>query len=536
MLLQAQNLEKQYGDKQIFRIPEYTIFEGERIGLIGVNGAGKSTLLQVLSGELVPDAGTVRHHTGVAVVSQLGSPPREADPAEKSALGVARLSDEGRSGGEETRLKIAAAFSVPAGLLLADEPTTNLDAQGVALLRERLLAWPGGLLLISHDRALLDAVCTRIDELDGGVLTSYPGGYSDYAREKARLALEHRRAYDQYVEERDRLTRSAREVGARADRMKKTPARMGNAEARLHKRETTQRAAKVRQQSAALTARLSQLEEVERPDKLPSLRMAFADFPEPTSKRLLLLSDITLGYPGRPLLEQATLELPRGSRTALTGPNGSGKTTLLRHLCDTRPFAPSVVPAAFTQDLSMLRDNETMLQNARRLTDKPEAALRAVLAHLLLRGDDVHKRVALLSGGERCRLCIACLLLSGANLLLLDEPTNHLDIPAMEALSQVLRVWPGTLLFVSHDRAFTESVSDRFIKIENRHLLLCRNVSGDMDDTPDARAAQSRRDTLTALELRRTALLTQLSQSSKEKDRITLEIEYAALSAQIAAL
>ena len=501
MLLYAHQIRVSFANREIFSIDELSIYEGEKIGLIGMNGAGKSTLLKVLCGEAQPDEGYVQRYSGCTVIPQLGPAGTQADEGSKSRLGVKNLPESGKSGGEETRLKIAAALSSRAPLLFADEPTTNLDVQGISILKAALMAHSGALVLISHDRGLLDAVCTRIIELEDGKLQSYAGNYSDYLRKKQRLTREHTAKYEKYTAEKSRLRRSAQEASRRAAAVKSTPSRMGNSEARLHKRASGKMQGKIESAANAISTRLDKLEKVDRPRDVPDIRMAFEGFVQPGSKYLAQAENICLGFPGRPLLQSASLELPRGSKTALLGPNGSGKTTLLSWLKSTLPFAPSARPAFFDQDYSMLRPGETMLENARRLTDRHDTAIRTVLACLLMKGDDVYKNASVLSGGELCKLCIACILLSGANLAVLDEPTNHLDIYSIEALAGVLAAWPGTLLFVSHDSAFSSLVADRFLKIDGGLLIPCKNAEGDALGGAASQREDDIRSRITLLEL-----------------------------------
>ena len=192
ILLEAGGVELSFGPRTILEIKELKIYDGDRIGLIGENGAGKTTLLRVLSGERAPDAGTIRRFSEIAVIRQMGDADGESDARLRSEFD-AQEHRAGLSGGEQTRRRIAAALSMRVHLLFADEPTTDLDAEGAAQLRRELAAYDGAMVLVSHDRSLLDALCTKIWHLEDGRITEFPGNYTDYREE-----LERRRAFQQF--------------------------------------------------------------------------------------------------------------------------------------------------------------------------------------------------------------------------------------------------------------------------------------------------------------------------------------------------
>ena len=329
--MEAHRIVKRYGEQTVLDIDHLTIYDGERIGLIGENGAGKSTLLAILAGELAPDDGTVQRYGPVAVIRQTGETRLDATAQLPSEF---RAPDarEGLSGGEQTRRRIAGALSEDAALLLADEPTTDLDAEGIARLRQRLTEHRGALLLVSHDRALLNALCTRVWHLEDGRIADFPGGYSDYQAELARRRERQQFEYDQYRAEQARLKAAAQKKAEWAASVKKAPKRMGNSEARLHTREYTNAVLRQSHAKRKLQGRLERLEVKERPRDLPDIRMALGAGHPIEAKTALTARCKSLRAGGRTLLYDARLELPTGSRTALMGENGCGKTTLLRAL------------------------------------------------------------------------------------------------------------------------------------------------------------------------------------------------------------
>ena len=477
MLLCLNEIEKTYNDRLLFKSDEFIIYPNERIGLIGVNGAGKSTFLKILSGEIEPDSGYVIRYCDINVIAQLDCGEiTEPDGRFSKLFQSPKKYADFYSGGEKTRLKIASGLSGNAGLLLADEPTTNLDISGIELVKRQLLAFKGSVVLISHDQSLLNELCTRIVEIENGKIINFQGNYSDYLCEKKRLLKEQERKYDEYKQENSKLKQARIQALQQAKNLKKAPSRMGNSEARLHKREAEMSKKSIQSRANSIGSRLERLEKIERPRELPNIRMAFSNFDIGTSKYPIFLQNINLSFQDKILLENADFEIARGSKTVLFGDNGCGKTTFLNYIMNNYPFPQSIIPAYFSQDFSaFLREDQTVIENAKRITDRDETIIRTVMARLLIK--DVNKLIKVLSGGERCKICIGCILLSKANFVVLDEPTNHLDLYSIQALADVLTAYPGTLLFVTHDRSFAQKVADNFLKIENRKIAGVASVT-----------------------------------------------------------
>ena len=556
ILLEAGSVELNFGPRTILEIKELKIYDGDRIGLIGENGAGKTTLLRVLSGEREPDAGTVRRFSEIAFIRQMGEADGESDARLRSEFD-AQEHREGLSGGEQTRRRIAAALSMRAHLLFADEPTTDLDAEGAAQLRRELAAYDGAMVLVSHDRSLLDALCTKIWHLEDGEITEFPGNYTDY-----RAELERRRAfqqfeYEQYRGEQARLRASIQGNRERAGQMKKAPTRMGNSEARLHKMETRQISEQLHKARRQLESRLSHMEVKERPREDAAVRMELGASRPVAAKAALEVRGLRLRAGEKSLLAGAALTLPTGTRTALVGPNGCGKTTLMRALAGRAAgdgrllvgeaegssdrairFNPAVRVGWFDQShQSTLDPGRSALENVMRQSAHAESDVRTVLARLNLRGDDVFKPVGVLSGGERGRVALAKLLLSEANLLLLDEPTNHLDVFALEALQEMLSGYRGTLLFVSHDAAFSEAVATRFARFEGEKLVSFEETQARQAEREQRdRAAEQARLEISVLQMRMADLAARMSAPRRGDSPERLNAEYQALAEQVRAL
>ncbi len=544
LLLEAHHIQKSFGEQMVLDVEQLFIYDGERIALIGENGAGKSTLLAILAGETEPDTGGVKRYGPVSFIRQSGEARLDGSAELASRLRAPELR-EGLSGGESTRRRIAQALSGNTPLLLADEPTTDLDAGGVERLRQLLTSHRGALVLVSHDRELLNELCGRVLHLEDGRITDFPGNYADYQAELQRRRDFQQFEYDQYKAEQARLKALAQQKAEWAASVKKAPKRMGNSEARLHTREYTNA---VLRQSAAkkvVQDRLERLEKKERPRDLPEIRMALGVSCPIGAKTALSVRIDDLRAGERTLLSDARFTLPTGSRTALMGDNGSGKTTLLRALRgEPSPgtqfsgeirFNPAVRLGCFDQDhAKTLSLDATALENAAADSSQSEATVRTVLARLNLRGDSVFKPVRVLSGGERAKIALAKLLLSECNLLLLDEPTNHLDLFTMEALETLLAGYGGTLLFVSHDAAFVSAVADRVLTLRNGGLSVFEGTLSRMkEDSARDRGAEPLQLEISALEMQLAALAARLSAPKKGDRPDRLNEEYEALAAEL---
>ncbi len=541
LLLEASHIQKNFGERRVLDVDRLSLYDGERVGLIGENGAGKSTLLAILAGEQDPDGGTVSRRCPVALIRQARDADAEGDARNRAEFRAPERHD-GLSGGELTRRRIAAALSADAPLLLADEPTTDLDAEGVALLTRRLEAHRGALVLVSHDRALLTRLCTRILYLEDGRITDFPGGYAAWQAETARRRERQQFEYDQYRAETARLKAAAQKKAEWAASVRKAPRRMGNSEARLHTREYTNAVLQQSHAKRVLENRLAHLEVRERPRDLPEIRMALGVAHPVAAKSILEARVKRLRAGGRTLLSNARFALPTGSRTALLGGNGCGKTTLLRALRGETgggvEFAgelrlnPGARVAWFDQDHGRTLDlARTALENVMADSTLPESVCRTVLARLNLGAEDALKPAGLLSGGERAKAALAKLLLSDANLLLLDEPTNHLDVFTLEALEGLLQAYGGTVLFVSHDRAFIEAVATRLLRFEDGTLVPFEGTRAQFEaEQRRDRRAEDRQLEITALEMRLAALAARMSAPRKGDRPDQLSAEYDALA------
>ena len=471
MLLKAQNIKKEYGIQEILEIDTLQIEDFDRIGLVGKNGAGKSTLMSILAGDLEPDEGYVKRFCPIARIRQ----SQEAKgPVQGSYISRLGLKDSAvKSGGERTRLAIGAAFSQNAPLLMADEPTTTLDLEGILLLEKMMAGFRGAILLISHDRALLDRICTTIWELEDGKLRVFEGNYSQWTAQKERERNFEQFQYDQYQKEKKRLTQNIRDFREQSRQMIKPPKQMSSSEWMLYKGGAAVRQGHVQARTRATLSRLEHLEKRERPAQLPEVSMKLPDSKKIRARYAISVRDLTIQYGEKTVFQKLNFFLPSGTRTVIAGPNGSGKSSLIRAILDRVPGVSITSEASIaylSQDQDTLNPKKTVLENVLEDAAFPEHICRAVLDNLCMSPLDIKKPVFLLSGGERVKTALAKVLVSGCNLLILDEPTNHIDVYTMAGLEHLLSSYDGTLLAVSHDRAFIEHVADQVYVMKDGRL------------------------------------------------------------------
>jgi len=505
------------GDLKVLSGATLAVEAGEKIGLVGRNGAGKTTLLNVISGNAEPDAGSVERVGGAKV----GMTSQNLYAGERGRLSVeeeivsafsdlierenelgeleTRLSENpsnalleryGRmqseferdggyeyraraasalsglgfspeqwkrpvgsfSGGEQSRVALARLLLEEPDLVLLDEPTNHLDLRAIEWLENFVKNAKSAVLVVSHDRYFLDTVAGSIVELENGKLVRYPGNYSKYTTEK-----------------RSRDEQLARKAKANAERREQLERFVEKNRAKASK--ATQ--AKSKQKL------LDRMEKVEGPrNGSKNIRLNLGGETSRAGRVILEIEGARYGYDsGEPLLEDLDLVVERGERVALLGPNGTGKSTIMR--LATGEISPqqgtvhpghNVTVAYQDQQLARLDGAKTVLRETMDATgfDAPEA--RELLGSFLFSGEDVFKKVDALSGGEKNRLSLAEIVVSGANLLLLDEPTNNLDIPAREALESALLGYRGTIFFISHDRYFLRKLATRVVDLENKKL------------------------------------------------------------------
>ena len=371
------------------------------------------------------------------VLHGLGFPENEWDkPAENF------------SGGQKTRILLAAALVKEPDLLILDEPTNHLDIRMTEWLEGYLRNFKGGVLIVSHDRFFLNNVVGRVLEMEGGHLQNFKGNYDQYLAQKEIQMATMEAAYE-----------AQQEYIARTE-----------AYIRRFKAGIKSKMARGRQ------SQLNRLERVEGPERIEEFELRLPPAPE-SAERVLVLEELSVGYGENILLKDINLVLRKGEKTALLGPNGAGKTTLLKTILgELSPVTGKakignrVKIGYFSQSYERLDPNQTLLDNFLTEYGYTTEHTRSLLGGMLFHGDDVFKEIATLSGGQKARLVLLKLVLDGANLLILDEPTNHLDIAAREAVEAALEAFDGTVLLVSHDRYFINEVASRIWEIDNQQV------------------------------------------------------------------
>ncbi|PKN16155.1 MAG: ABC transporter ATP-binding protein [Deltaproteobacteria bacterium HGW-Deltaproteobacteria-23] len=513
-MLHLKNIRKEFAGKPLFTDISWHLKKGERVGLVGENGAGKSTIMRIIAGQIELSSGELQFAKGATVgylpqdglvtsgtslfeealsaLAELQSMEDElraltleletldhSDPRHEAALerfgglqeefrvkgGYTKEADVGVvltglgflpaqwqrdcgtfSGGWQMRIALAKLLLQRPNVLLLDEPTNHLDIEARNWLEEYLCAYPFSVMLVSHDRFFLDKVCSRIAEVWNHTISDYHCNYTNYLlqRDERISALrEAKRRQDEEVEKLEDFIRRFRYQANKA---------------------------------SLVQSRIKTLEKIERIAIPPERKKIHFQFPEPpkSGRVVMELNGVTKRYGAHIVLDRIDLTIEKGEKIALVGHNGAGKSTLMKILSGgefqggSRLDGHNVVIDYFAQDQAEALDSSKSAYDEL-YTDAPYdmvPRLRDLLGAFLFSGDDIHKPVSVLSGGERNRLALAKMLLRPANLLLMDEPTNHLDLFSKEMLLDALRSFTGTVVFVSHDRHFIDGLATRVVEVE----------------------------------------------------------------------
>ncbi|WP_345787211.1 ribosomal protection-like ABC-F family protein [Desulfitobacterium dichloroeliminans] len=538
--MECSNVKKYFGDRLVIDIKKLSLYSEDRIGIVGINGAGKTTLLNLLSQKLQPDEGWVKLYGQSSTISQLESPEQETINQEMaSKFKIPMTYSEKLSGGEKTRFKLAVCLSQNSTMIFADEPTSNMDMEGIEQIEHYFAGYDGGLFLISHDRGLLDGLCNKILELEDGQIKIYPGNYRSYCEQKARERERAQFEYGQYVSEKKRLERVVIETSEKSKSIRKTPRRMGNSEARLHKMGNQKAKANLDRSKKSVETRIEQLEIKEKPNKIEKIKLDLADTQRLHSKVIIEGKKINKAFSSRVIFKEAGFQIENGAKVALIGPNGCGKSTLLKMIMkgeESIRIAPSARIGYFSQDLSVLEDQESIMDNVMAESIYPESFVRSLLARLLFKGDQVYKRVKVLSGGERVKASFAKILCQDYNLLVLDEPTNYLDINSLEVIEEALQNYDRSLLFVSHDRRFIRSVANSILNIEDHKLISFKGnyteyLASRQKVTDSGKEEVAKK--IFVLQNRLSEVVGRISLPSKKDNREALDQEYDEILAEL---
>lgn len=460
MLLKITNLKKYHDGRLILDIPSLSLYESDRIGLIGPNGGGKTSLLNLIAGRDVPDEGSISAPLSTAYLEQFAPDDSEAT----------------LSGGERRLEQIGQILGQNPALLLADEPDCHLDIKARDYLTKKLTTFKGGFILVSHDRDFLESQCHKILALESGRVRLFPGSYSAYLQQKDLEEKSAESIYENYDKERKRLKRAMRQAETKSRSVKKAPSRMGNSEARLHKMGDQRAKGSWDKAKERLKSSLDHLTKAPKPIKKRTLKIEFAPEDLPGQAVAIEGHDLHKSYGDQVIFDGAAFSLSQGAVCALVGPNGCGKSTLLNMIQERAvgiSWASRVKLGFLKQHFENLDSNASVLDNVNEVSIHPESFNRVVLGGLMFVKDAVHKKCSILSGGEKNKLSLARLILSQANVLMLDEPTNFMDIASIEAVEQALAAYQGTILFTSHDRHFIRAAASEVWLIEDRQIKVC---------------------------------------------------------------
>lgn len=471
VLLQVRDAHKRFGDQILLDAAELSIVDDVKIGFVGRNGAGKSTLLRVLMRDEELEKGEVIHHPSLRVGYL-----RQHDPFNEgeSALDFL-MRDSGQpdwrcgevagrfelkgdylegpvkslSGGWQTRVKLAALLLHDPNLLMLDEPTNFLDLRTQILLEHFLRDFNKAALIVSHDRAFLKATCSQTLELSRGKLVMFPGKIAEFLEYRDERREHDRRVNATVIAKQKQLERFIEKNRANAA----TASQARSKAKQLEKLQTTDIVA----DEATVNIRAPRV--------------------EPRNGTAVRCEGLAIGYPGHTVADNISLEIEHGERVAIVGDNGQGKTTLLRTLVHSLDPVGGKMKWGFGVELgtyaqhvyTSLDERQTILEHLEYASDSETTRqdLLAMAGSLLFREGAIQKKVKVLSGGERARLCMASLLLSSANVLILDEPGNHLDVETVEALAEALHQYKGTVIFTSHDRHFVRRVATSVIEVRD---------------------------------------------------------------------
>ena len=527
MILACQNIEKSFGGMNLIHDASFHIEEREKAALVGINGAGKSTLLRIIMQEIPADSGEVILSRGrtigyLAQHQELDSAltiydsllqvkqhildmelhMRRTEKQMKHAQGeeldrlmetYSRLTHEFEmengyaykselvgvlkglgfpesdfekeistlSGGQKTRVALGRLLLSKPDIILLDEPTNHLDMDSISWLETYLLNYPGAVLIVSHDRYFLDRIVTKVIDIDNGKVSSFSGNYSAYSEKKAQLR---RDAYQAYLNQQQEIKHQEEVI----------------AKLKQFNREKSIKRAESREKM------LDKIEVIEKPTEVNASMRIYLKPRIESGMDVLTVEHLSKSFPSLPLFSDLNFSIKRGERVAIIGNTGTGKTTILKILNELVPADAGVFHLGskvhigyYDQEHHVLHMEKTIFEEIS--DDFPKLTnteIRNLLAAFLFTGDDVFKKIASLSGGERGRVSLAKLMLSEANFLILDEPTNHLDIMSKEILEEALRNYTGTVLYVSHDRYFINRTATRILELTNQSMV---NYIGNYD-------------------------------------------------------
>jgi len=546
LILNATNISKSFGSNEIIKDATFLVNEHEKVAIVGVNGAGKTTLLKILTGEDSADSGSItlakdaklgylrqinnvdsalsiidelytviepilnmekrmsqmqedmKHLTGSELEELYSSYTAlthsyelmDGYAAKSRVVGILKglgfeEADFDRkintlSGGQKTRVFLAKLLLEEPDIILLDEPTNHLDLRSIEWLESYLLNYKGAVIIVSHDRYFLDKIVSKVIDIENGNVQMYLGNYTDFSNKKQMLLDAKMK---EYLNQQQEIKHQEAVI---------TKLKQFNREKSIKRAESRQK-------------QLEKIERVEAPQTYSENMRLSLDISKESGKDVLTVHNLSKSFDHKKLFWDINFEIKRGERVAIIGDNGTGKTTLLKIINgllnpDTGEviYGSNVSVAYYDQEHQVLHMDKTLFDElSDTYPDMTNTQIRNILAAFLFTGEDVYKKIADLSGGERGRVSLVKLMLSKANFLLLDEPTNHLDIVSKDVLENALNNFPGTVCYVSHDRYFINKTATRILDLTENRLL---NYIGNYDYYIEKREAVEEAANLTSTE------------------------------------
>lgn len=524
-MIYIRNLIKTLPDRRLFEIDSLSIDENDKIALIGDNGTGKTTLLRIILGLDKDYTGQVRVDRELGYLLNFDSKVKyfSDEIYSKSQL----RANDNYSPGEEQRLKLTNLLSDSFKFLLLDEPTSHLDLNQKEELIKKLNSRKIGYLLISHDRDFINRTCKKILELKNGKFEEYSGDYKFYLEEREKRLKFKEKEYSNFIKEKRRLENLASNIKDQSSKVRSTPRRMGNSEARLHKMGGQENKKKLDKQVKSVESRIDQLEVKEKPKEETEIQLSVPDNKQLYSKVLIRGENLNKEFGNKILFEKSNFQIKNNSKTALIGKNGSGKTTLLNMILNQENVwvHPNLKIGYFSQMSDILEEDADILSNVLNTSIYDETMTRIVLARLGFKTNDVYKIVSVLSDGEKAKVKLAKILTSDFNYLIFDEPTNFLDINTIESLENLLKSYDRPFIFVSHDEEFINNLADTLLIIEDKRI---KNFKGNLLQYKNRNKEitnEKERNSL-LLDFRISSISSRLAMEIPKEDRKKLEEEY----------
>ncbi|MFJ5767540.1 ribosomal protection-like ABC-F family protein [Lysinibacillus sp. NPDC093210] len=486
LALKLKNVQISFGEKEVFDTKELTVYQNDRIGIVGKNGQGKTTLLNIIAGITIPDNGNIERFVDFNYFEQMGELQEETnadylDSQLLSRLKIPNNSVETLSGGEQSKFRLVQLLSKYKMGLLLDEPTTHVDRASIDIMIEELKYYYGTLIFVSHDRYFINSIATKIWEVENGVIKEFNGNYDQYIEQKRQEKLELQRKYQKVSKEKERLQEAvevkkiqAKKISIVSEKNKQRSIKP-NRLASSKQKDTVQKS--MLKTVKSIEKRLDMLEEIHIEKEPKQISFPIVKGLEINNRFPIMGHNITVKAGDNILLSDQDFQFPLGKKIAIVGDNGVGKSTFLNYIMNNHEgitLSSKIVFCTYKQMDYKLIGDTSILNYLMKMSEYKESFIRAILSNLGFKEADIRKPLHSLSGGEATRISLAALFAKPSNILILDEPTNFIDLATIEALEKFLIGYKGTVLFTSHDQLIVERVADQIWEIKDRTLQLIK--------------------------------------------------------------